>query len=150
VDVYREHIELIRIGELDSKDRMTIYTNISDDKSKHYLNRPFYEPELYKEMKFLETIGYSIQQREIFISRGDEYLRGKEYRGLQVDRSLMLVGDPITNSIQTSTIKEIISENMFITMNSVYFIRTPQWRRKSNRTSKIKELLNGKSTKTNK
>lgn len=150
MDLNRQHIELIRIGELDEKDRMTIYTNITDDNSKSYPSRPFYEPQLFKEMKHLEDIGYTIEYREFYVSRGDEYLRGKEYRGLQIDNSLMLVGDPLSDSIQTSAIKEIVTENLFITMNSVYFLRTPKWRTRTNRTNKIKELLNGKSTKTNK
>jgi len=143
----RDHIELIRIGELDEKDKLTIYPNITDDRGTDRSFMPFYEPEIYKEFKLVEEYGYTIQQRNLFVSRGNEYRRGKEYHGLKVDTGLTLIGDNLQNGIRTSIIKRIVTENLFITLNSVYFLRTPEWRKRLNRHNIIGNILdNGKST----
>jgi hypothetical protein len=49
-----------------------------------------------------------------------------------------------SSGIRTSTVTDILSDNIFITMNSVYFLVDDSWRKKQNRDKKINEIINGK------
>ena len=67
---------------------------------------------------------------------------GHEIWGPSVGESFVL-RSKTSSGIRTSTVTDILSDNIFITMNSVYFLVNDSWRKKQNRDKKINEIING-------
>ena len=79
---------------------------------------------------------------------GDDIYFGQEVRGgsYNVKPSIgypVALRSKISNGIRTSNVTEILSDNIFVTNNSVYFLIDDSWRKKINRDKKINEIING-------
>lgn len=66
---------------------------------------------------------------------------GHEIWGPSVGESFVL-RSKTSSGIRTSTVTDILSDNIFTTMNSVYFLVNDSWRKKQNRDKKINEIIN--------
>lgn len=130
-------IILTKIGTIDPKNEKIIFSNITNEKSKYHIFEPF----LYKELKKCEIFGYSIKFKTPWYC-DNMYRTGSVYVNLRVGEQLFFRGDRFSDHIRTSIIKEIITDELFITKNSVYFLNTPNWRHKKLRDVKLKQLLN--------
>lgn len=79
---------------------------------------------------------------------GDDIYFGQELSGSYNTKPS--IGYPValwskmSSGIRTSNVTEILSDNIFVTNNSVYFLIDDSWRKKINRDKKIDEIINGK------
>jgi hypothetical protein len=107
-----------------------------------YLDMTIQNNELWNE--FIEINDhYTIRQSVGFSKQIECEVYGHEIWGPSVGESFVL-RSKTSNGIRTSTVTDILSDNIFITMNSVYFLVDDSWRKKQNRDKKINEIINGK------
>jgi hypothetical protein len=136
-----EFVELIKVGVLDKDNDKRILSNIRKVENKNYLTGRFFEPLIYKEFEKVEEEGYEINFDEPWFGRGGEYTTGIRHSRPTIGEGMILTALKYTNSIRTSSVRAIITDNLFITDNSVYFLNTPDWRKKVMRDNKLKEIL---------
>jgi hypothetical protein len=71
---------------------------------------------------------YTIRQSVGFSKQIECEVYGHEIWGPSVGESFVL-RSKTSNGIRTSTVTDILSDNIFITMNSVYFLVDDSWRK---------------------
>ena len=96
--------------------------------------------ELWNEFR-LNNKHYSICEKKVMQFTDEVY--GHEIWGPIVGESFT-IRSKVSNGIRTSIVTDILSENIFTTMNSLYFLIDESWKKRKNREQKINEILNGK------
>ncbi len=134
-------VEMVKVGYIDEVDNTLIHANICGVIPSDYRTGRFHEPLIYQE--FIKVIGegYTITDKEKWFGRGGEYRTGSGYSGLEVGVSMTLMPSRMSDGVITSVISKIVTENLFITNNYVYFLNTPEWRKKVLREEKLENIL---------
>jgi hypothetical protein len=136
-----EFVELIKVGVIDKDNDKRILSNIRNVENKNHLTGRFFEPLIYNEFEKVLEEGYEINFDEPWFGKGDEYSTGVRHSTPTIGEGMILTAMRYTDSIRTSFVRAIITDNLFITDNSVYFLNTPDWRKKVMRDDKLNEIL---------
>lgn len=121
---------LVKIGEIESTLGGKFVSPIL------YPDKTIMNSDLWEEFLKLNN-HYTIRESE---KTNQSSVFGEKIWGPAIGESF-IIRSKISNGIRTSMVTDILSENIFTTMNSVYFIIDESWRKKTNRDQKIDKIL---------
>lgn len=90
--------------------------------------------------EFLKIINQK-NQLGIFLPGEEKMTIGESISDLKVGEAFS-IRSGMTSLIRTSTVKEIITPNLFLTKNSLYFIKDQKFFIQQNREEKLNQIIN--------